>query len=70
MTGTPYGWMELLNFVGLPISGNGYFCSQFVADYYRHAGWHMFPEDPCQKVAPFEFLNLEGAGFMSIPLRG
>lgn len=66
--GTPYGWLELLNFVGLSVEKKGMFCSQFVAEYYRHAGWHLFPEDRAAQVAPFEFLDLVDLGFAIIPL--
>ncbi len=61
--GTPYGWLELLNFVGITHRGAGLFCSEFLTYYYRAAGWNMFPEDDPAQVAPFEFLNLVGAGF-------
>ena len=66
VSGTKYGWLELLNFVGLPINAGGMFCSQFLTEYYRHAGWTMFIEDPPSRVAPFEFLNLVGAGFTDV----
>jgi cell wall-associated NlpC family hydrolase len=61
--GTPYGWLELLNFLGITERGKGLFCSEFVTYYYRAAGWNIFPEDDPAQVAPFEFLNLVGAGF-------
>ena len=61
--GTRYGWLELANFVGLPLHGGGIFCSQFAAGYYRAAGLDLFPEDPPEKIAPFQFLDLVGEAF-------
>lgn len=58
--GQPYGWLDLLDFVGLPVNGPGMVCSPFAADYLRHAGWNIFPTDPPVKVAPFQFLDLVG----------
>jgi len=64
--GTRYGWIELLNFVGVSLSLGGMFCSQFEVEYYRQGGWSMFPEDDAARVAPFENLNLVGAGFADV----
>jgi len=64
MIGTPYGWLELANFVGIKVpQGKGVFCSEFLVEFYRAGGWDMFPEDRADQVAPFEFLNLVGSGY-------
>ena len=70
--GTKYGWVELLHFIGLtsllgcPLSDGGMFCSQAEVEYYRHAGWNLFPEDDPADVAPFENIELVGAGFVEV----
>lgn len=67
--GTPYGWLELLNFIGIAHQNGGMFCSQFVTEYYRRAGWlTLFPYEASNKVAPFEFLDLVGEGFTEVSL--
>lgn len=63
MEGTPYGWGNLLAFVGLPIKFPGIVCSAFATEIYRHAGWNIFPTDASDDIAPFEFLTLVGDGF-------
>lgn len=58
MIGTPYGWMDLLDFVGAPVDKKGIVCSPAAAGYLRACGWQVFPTDPINKVAPFQFLDL------------
>lgn len=61
MKGTPYGWLELLCFVGPNVQfGSGIVCSPFVAGCLRAGGWNVFPTDPINKVTPFQFLDLLG----------
>lgn len=60
MAGTPYGWLDLANFVNVPVRSRGIVCSPFVTSFERAAGWHIFPEDPPEKIAPFQFLDLIG----------
>lgn len=60
MKGTSYGWLDLLNFVGLPINAPGIVCSPFAAGFLRACGWPVFPADPIERVAPFQFLDLIG----------
>lgn len=55
MIGTPYGWAELLAFVGISVRGSGVFCSQFATAWYRAAGLDPFPSEDDRRVAPFEF---------------
>lgn len=66
--GTPYGWLELLNFVGVPVHRGGMFCSQFLVEYYRAGGWEIFPYEESNQVAPFEFLDLVGEGFTEVSI--
>lgn len=54
--GTPYGWAQLLLFIGLPIHGSGLFCSEFATQFYRAGGLDPFAGEDAQAVAPFEFL--------------
>lgn len=62
MKGTPYGWCDLVDFLGFSLDTTGIVCSPFAAGFLRAAGWHVFPTDPINKVAPFQFLDLVGAG--------
>lgn len=66
--GTPYGWFDLLNFIGLNVDTKGIVCSAFATEFYRACGWYLFPTDQANDVAPFEFLNLIGQGFDVIPV--
>jgi hypothetical protein len=66
--GTPYGWLDLLNFIGLNVDTEGIVCSAFATEFYRACGWNLFPTDQSNDVAPFEFLNLIGNGFDVIPV--
>lgn len=66
MVGTPYGWADLLNFIAINVNKKGIVCSPFVTEFYRHAGWNIFPTDESNDVAPFEFLSLVGNGFTVI----
>jgi hypothetical protein len=64
LKGTPYGWLDLFNFVDLPVAAKGIVCSPFVAGFYRAAGWNIFPADPICKIAPFQFLDLLGPDYV------
>jgi uncharacterized protein YycO len=64
--GTPYGWLELLEFINITHRGKGMFCSEFACYYYRAAGWPMFPLDLPSQIAPFQFTSLIGAGFTNM----
>jgi hypothetical protein len=61
MKGTPYGWWDLLDFSGFNVDTKGIVCSPFAAGFLRACGWAIFPTDPVNKVAPFQFLDLIGA---------
>jgi cell wall-associated NlpC family hydrolase len=60
MIGTPYGWLALAEFLDFSIHTRGIVCSPFVASWLRQAGWNVFPEDPVDKIAPYQFLDLVG----------
>jgi cell wall-associated NlpC family hydrolase len=66
MKGTPYGWLDLLAFVGLNVDFKGIVCSAFATEIYRKGGWHIFPTDLANDVAPFEFITLINNGFLEI----
>jgi len=66
MTGTPYGWMDLLNFVGVNVDSKGIVCSPFATEFYRACGWNCFPQDQANDIAPFQFTSLIGAGLSLI----
>jgi uncharacterized protein YycO len=61
--GAPYGWLDLLNFMGVRVDLKGIVCSPFVTLFYRHGGWNIFPIDDANRIAPFQFLSLVEAGF-------
>ena len=63
LIGTKYGWLELMNFVGVKRSDGGMFCSQFLTLFYRAGGMNLFPEDDAARIAPFQFLDLVGEAF-------
>ena len=62
MKGTPYGWLDLLDFAGFNVDRKGIICSAFATEYLRAAGWHVFPTDEARYVSPFQFLDLVGNG--------
>jgi hypothetical protein len=66
MNGKPYGWLDLVSFVGLPAIAPGIVCSPFAAGFYRASGWNVFPVDPIEKVAPFQFLDLVGQDYQVV----
>lgn len=66
MLGTPYGWLDLLQFAAINVNARGIVCSPFVAAWLRAAGWDVFPTDPVERVAPFQFLDLVEPGSCEI----
>lgn len=60
MKGTPYGWMDLLAFVGVRKNFRGIVCSPFATGFLRACGWNIFPTDAAEDIAPFQFLDLVG----------
>lgn len=58
--GQPYGWIDLVNFVGIPLSTDGMVCSPFATRYLRACHWNIFPTDSADAIAPFQFLDVVG----------
>lgn len=54
--GTPYGWADLGQFIGLNIDALGIVCSPFVTRFLRAGRIDPFNGEPAEKIAPFEFL--------------
>ena len=57
--GLPYGWLDLAQFSGLPIDGEGMVCSPFATMFLRTGGVKIFNNEPAIKIAPFQFLLSE-----------
>lgn len=51
----PYGWLDLLNFVGVSVDSGGIVCSAAGAQFARWAGYDPFNGEPVAKIAPFQF---------------
>jgi len=52
----PYGWMDLLQFVGLDVDAPGIVCSPCATEVMRDAGLtRLFNGEPAPKIAPFQF---------------
>lgn len=62
MKGTPYGWLDLLDFAGFNVDRKGIVCSAYATELLRAGGWHVFPTDKSNLVSPFQFLDLAGNG--------
>lgn len=57
--GLPYGWADLLVFVGLNINHRGVVCSAFATQFLRAGGVAIFNNELAERVAPFQFLLSE-----------
>lgn len=55
MRGTPYGWLDLANFLGLTVDKRGIVCSPFATLFCRAEGLDPFNGEPANDIAPFEF---------------
>lgn len=53
--GTPYGWADLLQFVGLNVDAAGIVCSPFIARFCRVLGYDPFNGEQAERIAPFQF---------------
>lgn len=51
----PYGWLDLLQFIGINIDKPGIVCSPFCAEFLRAGDLDPFNGEPAAKIAPFEF---------------
>lgn len=57
--GQPYGWVDLLAFIGLTADGPGMVCSPFATEFLRAGGLPVFRSEPARFIAPFQFLTSE-----------
>lgn len=57
--GTPYGWLDLLNFTGLRIHTKGIVCSPWVTEVLRNNNIPIFNDEDSDLIAPFQFLDSE-----------
>lgn len=55
MEGTPYGWKDLLAFVGVRHNFKGIVCSPYACRLYKVGGLNLFGSEPCHFIAPFQF---------------
>jgi hypothetical protein len=55
--GEPYGWLDLLAFVGLKTDGKGIVCSPFATDVQRSGGIDPFNGEDSRNIAPFQWLT-------------
>lgn len=53
----PYGWFDLLQFMGLNVNARGIVCSPFATQFLRAGGLDPFNGYEALKVAPFMFLT-------------
>jgi hypothetical protein len=51
----PYGWLDLLQFVGLNVETRGIVCSPFATEFSRAGDLDPFNGEPADKIAPFQF---------------
>lgn len=63
----PYGWLDLLQFAGVNVDTPGIVCSPFVTEFVRDGGLDPFNGEPCEKIAPFQFLT--SPVFTNLPYR-
>lgn len=59
MLGTPYGWADLLNFMGVKVDKKGIVCSPYATEVLRAGGVPVFNNEPSNDIAPFQFLLSE-----------
>lgn len=59
LRGTPYGWIDLLDFFGYPINGKGIVCSPYAAIVLRAAGLPVFNTVQARTIAPYLFRTCE-----------
>lgn len=57
--GQPYGWLDLLAFLGSTRDRKGMVCSPFATLFLRACGLPIFRDEPANKVAPCTFLYSE-----------
>lgn len=59
VNGQPYGWLDLLAFLGASVDGPGIVCSPFATAFLRAGGLPIFRTEDARKIAPFQFLLSE-----------
>lgn len=59
VVGQPYGWLDLLHFIGFTFNGKGMICSTLATNVLRVLGVPLFNGEPAESVAPFQFLLSE-----------
>lgn len=59
MRGTPYGWIDLIDFCGYPVNGRGIVCSPYATVVLRQAGIDIFNGVQPRLVAPYLFRTSE-----------
>jgi len=57
--GQPYGWLDLLAFLGVSKDMPGMVCSSFATQFLRAGGVPVFRDEPANKIAPFQFVTSE-----------
>ena len=67
-TGTPYGWLDLIQFCGIDIDANGIVCSPYATYVQRIAGIPVFRNEKAEKIAPSNFLLSELYNIIYSPL--
>lgn len=55
--GEPYGWLDLLAFIGWKSDGEGTVCSPYATDVQRAGGVDPFNWEPSRNIAPFQWLT-------------
>ena len=55
--GEPYGWLDLLAFIGIKRDGKGIVCSPFATDVQRAGGIDPFNGEESRLIAPFQWLT-------------
>jgi len=55
--GEPYGWLDLLAFIGLKTDGKGIVCSPYATDVHRAGGVDPFNGEASRDIAPFQWLT-------------
>jgi hypothetical protein len=57
--GQPYGWLDLLAFLGVSKDMPGMVCSSFATQFLRAGGVPVFRDEPANFIAPVQFMTSE-----------
>lgn len=55
----PYGWLDLLQFMGAPVDAKGVVCSPAATDFIRDGDVPVFGREPSIKIAPMQLALTE-----------